>query len=64
MEKFQVSCLANLEECPKKGEMTLVRALSEMGVEGIGVHRVAKAENTAPAQVQKQEIAQHSGRIF
>lgn len=56
--------MASLEECPKKGEMTLVRALSEMGVEGIGVHRVAKAENTAPAQVQKQETAQHSGRIF
>ena len=43
-----------------KEELKLVRALSERGVEGsIGVHYVAKAEDTASAQAQKQETAQH-----
>lgn len=64
MEKFQISCLANVEKCPEEGELTLVRALPEMGIEGsIGVHQAAKAD-TAPAQAQRREIAQHGGGFF
>lgn len=66
MEKFQISCLANVEKCSEEGELTLVRALPETGIEGsIGVHQAAKAD-TAPAQAQRQEIyiAQHSGGFF
>lgn len=37
MEKFQISCLANVENCSEEGELTL--ALPERGIEGsIGVH--------------------------
>lgn len=53
-----------MEEYSKKGKLTLGRALSEMGAEGsIGVFSVAKTENTASAQVQKQETAQHGGGV-
>lgn len=65
METFQISCSANMEEHSKKGELTLVRALSERGVEGsTGVHSIAKAEDTVSAQIQKQETAQHDEGVF
>lgn len=64
MENCQISCLASVETCSEEGELTLVRALPERGVEGsIRVHQVAKAEDTAPAPAQRQEIAQHGGRL-
>lgn len=62
---FQISCSASVEEYCQKGELTLVRALAERGVEGsIGVHSVAKAEDTASARVQKQETARQGGGVF
>lgn len=63
MEKFQISCLANVEKCSEEGELTL--ALPERGIEGsIGVHEAAKADDTASAQVQTQDTTQHGAGLF